>query len=206
MKINRSYAAAVAAMVVLALGVGWATAEQAGAASDKIVGNADGAAFVYTQSGGYCEEGAANIVYGELRGSRMHEATIVAEATKLGVYIPAAGGSDWYGLPKLLSHYGIKSTEGTHTLKTVEADLAAGDRVIAAVNGETLWAAAGYSFLNTDFTSPDHAVVLDEVDETTGRVLVSDTGAGASYVVTTAAWNKAVALGGYSYDIIPVQK
>lgn len=182
---------------------------------DKIVGSVNAAAAInYRQNGGTCEEGAVNIVYGLDKGSRMHEATIVKEATKLGVY--DGSGSNWYGsngIVELMSHYGIKSTIGSHTIQTIEADLKAGDHVIALVNEATIlnsafpgqWADAddpsGESFQSYDFVEADHALVLDQVDITTSVATVSDTGTGMTYTVPLAVFRAAVATGGYQYDI-----
>lgn len=207
--------AVIAAMTVATLA---AVVAPASAATDKVDGNTKAAAYVFTQTTGDCEEGSVDLVYGVINGTRMHEATVIKEAQKLGVLgTDTAAGSNWGGsdgVVKLLAHYGIKATVGSHTIQTIEADLAKGDQVIANVNAETLWATIP---VNTLFGTPpageawvpetpgsvaDHALVLDSVDVTKSTATVSDTGAGLTYTVPLATFRTAVATSGYSYAVI----
>lgn len=184
---------------------------------DKIVGSNAGSKFWFFQTSGDCEEAAFDTVYGEINGSRLHEASVEVAAEKIGVLaIPSSGGSNWYGpngLAKLGAHYGITMTLAPHKLSTIEADLAAGAHVIALVNAETIWAAVPANLFSTppagmqwDFsnnTQPDHALVVDSIDETQHTVTLTDSGQtqGALETVPLATFDKAVAASGYEYAI-----
>lgn len=208
--------AATAATTAI-LGVTWAS--PATAATDKVVGNDNGAKFWFAQTSGDCELAAFDTIYGDITGARMHEATVIAEGIKLGVVADGnpADGSNWFGpngLAKLGAHYGIKFTLGSHKLATIETDLKAGDRVMAFVNGETIWAAqpaadlptppAGEAWDFSDTTDADHALVVDSIDLTAQTVTLTDSGnakGGALEVVSIATFSKSMATSGYQYAV-----
>lgn len=178
-------------------------------APDHIVGSNVASTYWYNQTTSDCMEAAFNSgIYAPIRGSRMREATVIAEAQKLHVMgANPAGGSSWSGLPKLAAHYGIKITLGTHTIETIEADLAAGDHVIAFVDAETIWnnsldfRAVYPPQANSNLA--DHAVVVDSINVTRGTVTLTDSGpsTGATETVDLAAFGRAVATSGYNYAV-----
>lgn len=206
--------AALAATALVLAAVSVALAQPAQAATHS---RPTAAAMTFRQTTGDCEEAAVDIVYGVATGARLREATIIKEAQKLGVLgANTALGSHWYGpngIVKLLAHYNLTSSIGSHTLSTIQTDLAAGDQVIAFVNAETLWDTLP---LNTVYGPPptgrtwqdgitpgtvaDHALVLDALTPTTATV--SDSGLGLTYTVPLAAFRAAVATSGYSYTVI----
>lgn len=206
--------AAVAA-ITATIGVTWAA--PANASSDKIVGSNAASSFWFAQTTGDCVEASFDLIYGTIHGTRMHEATVIAEAQKLNVLGPnPANGSNWYGpdgIAKLGAHYGVAFTLGSHKISTIEADLAAGDHIIAQVNGETIWSAipanlfpnpgAGMAWDFSDTTTPDHALVVDSIDETAGTITLTDTGQGMGRLetVSLATFSKAMAPGGYAYAV-----
>ena len=91
----------------------------------------------------------------------------------------------------LLQKYGIQSDLTTgNTMGTVEQDLAGGHKVIAALNGETIW---NYPAGQGQRTQPDHAVVVTGVD--TGRNIVhlndSGTPSGRDEQIPMATFSRA---------------
>lgn len=218
MKIRRIAAATLAAASIAMLA---SSPAQAAVKPDVIVGSSSVAAsMTFAQTSGDCEEGAADIIYGELNGSRLHEANIEVAAEKLGVLaVPSSLGSNWAGpdgIVKLFAHYGIKSKVGSHTIQTVEADLKAGDKIVAFVNADTIWSTLP---VNTVFGTPpagqawvpitpdvnpvaDHALVLDSINETKSTATLSDTGIGKTYTVSLATFRAAEAYSGYSYTVV----
>ena len=81
-------------------------------------------------------------------------------------------------LPILLSHYGVSSVYTNDVLAAagglptdmpaLEVDLSAGKKVIASVNGETIWNIPG------DRSVHDHALVVTGVDTGAGIVHLND--------------------------------
>lgn len=187
------------------------------ATADVIVGNNTGGKYWFTQTSGDCEEAAFDTIYGDVHGYRLHEASVEVAAEKLGVLaIPSANGSNWFGpdgIARLGAHYGIKLTVGAHKIATIEKDLKSGDLVIAQVNAETIWAAippadfatppAGEAWDFTDTTAPDHAVVVDSIDETARTVTLTDSGQakGALETVPITAFNQSMSTSGYQYAV-----
>lgn len=167
--------------------------------TDTIVGNNAAAAYWFPQTSEDCLEAAFDTLYGLHTGARMREVTVVNEALKLGVLVSTAKGSTWAKLPVLAHHYGMTITLGTHKIATIEADLAAGHHVIAAVNGATIWAAAGYGTIPG--TKSDHAVVVDSINITAGTVTLTDSATRPLETVPLAVFDRAVATGGYSYGV-----
>lgn len=209
--------ALVATAMVTALSTGWATPSNA--ATDITVGNNAGAQYWFAQTTGDCELAAFDTIYGEIKGTRMHETTIIAEGIRLGVVVDGvpALGSNWFGpngLAKLAAHYGIKMTLGSHKLATIEADLKAGDHIMAFINAETVWATmpltdlpplpVGNAYDFSTQSAADHALVVDSIDETTQTVTLTDSGnaqGGALETVSVAAFSRAVATSGYQYAV-----
>ena len=198
----------IAVLFTAALGV-TAAAAPASATTDKIVGNNAAAQFWFQQTTGDCEEAAFDTVYGLIKGTRMHESTVVNEAIRLGVLSPDTTlGSSWGGpdgLPKLAAHYGIKLTLGAHKLATIEADLAAGDIVVADVNSTTIWNYTNpgeYIQGQTEFG--DHVVVVDSIDETAKTVTLTDSGpeTGRLETVPLSVFNQSAILGGWNYGVV----
>lgn len=183
---------------------------------DVIVGSNGGAKYWFTQTSGDCEEAAFDTIYGDVHGYRLHEASVEVAAEKLGVLaVPSSAGSNWFGpdgLVKLAAHYGIKMTVGAHTTQTLEKYLAAGDHVMAMVNGETIWAndptfpppPAGSAWDFTDRGDPDHAVVVDSIDETTGKVTITDSANPKQSIETVSltAFRAAWAVSGYQLGVV----
>jgi Peptidase_C39 like family len=74
----------------------------------------------------------------------------------------------------LLNKYGVPSQLTTgNTLPGMEQDLAAGRKVIAAVNAETIW---NYPLNQGQRTNADHAVVVTGVDTRADIVHLNDSG------------------------------
>ena len=74
----------------------------------------------------------------------------------------------------LLQKYGVQSELTTgNTMPALEQDLAAGRKVIAAVNAETIW---NYPLGPGQRTSADHAVVVTGVDTRADIVHLNDSG------------------------------
>lgn len=171
--------------------------------------------FLVQQRDGDCEEMAADMVIGAIKGHRLKETTIDMYARNAGILLRDGThygfGSNWFGpngITKLMAHYGIRSTTAARSIKTIEADLAAGDRVIAFVNADTLWNASavvqtryGHQGGPADLLAADHAVVLDQINTTASVATVSDSGAGLTYTVPLKAWRAAVATSGNQYNI-----
>ena len=83
-------------------------------------------------------------------------------------------GTSVEDLVVLLQKYGIQSqlTAG-NTMEAIEQDLAAGRKVIAALNAETIW---NYPQGQGNRTEADHAVVVTGVDTRTDIVHLNDSG------------------------------
>jgi hypothetical protein len=74
----------------------------------------------------------------------------------------------------LLSKYGVQSQLTTgNTLQGMEQDLAAGRKVVAAINAETIW---NYPQGQGQRTNADHAVVVTGVDTRNNIVHLNDSG------------------------------
>lgn len=172
---------------------------------DVVVGSNSASKFWFLQTTGDCEEASFDYVYGTIKGHRMKESTIDAEAQRLGVLnANPALGSYWLLLPKLSKHYGITMTLGVHSTATLEAYLKAGKHVIATVDVERIWNASS-AFLAAYPPQPDsgridHALVVDSIDETTTMVTLTDgsvkTGRLETVSLSTfrSAWNYQLAV------------
>jgi hypothetical protein len=83
-------------------------------------------------------------------------------------------GTSFEDLVVLLQKYGIQSQLTTdNPMGALEQDLAGGHKVIAAVNGETIW---NYPRGQGQRTEPDHAVDVTGVDTRTDMVHLNDSG------------------------------
>ena len=159
-----------------------------------------------------CALMAAADVVGELTGSKPSEPEIIALATST----PSGhSGGPIYTLPRdldnpdpadevhaadlpiLLAHYGVASVFANDStaaaggpptgMPALEDDLNAGKKVIASLNGETIWDKPG------DRTVHDHALVVTGVDVGTGTVHLNDSAARGpdsqvSFGTFEAAW------------------
>lgn len=95
-----------------------------------------------------------------------------SETHQGGIY--AFDGTSPGDMVELLSKYGIASDLTTgNTMTGIEQDLAAGHRVIAGLNAETIW---NYPPGQGQRTTADHAVVVTGVDTGTGTVHLNDSG------------------------------
>ncbi len=115
-------------------------------------------------------------VVGQLTGREPHQLGIELR----GVFTPseshsgsvyAFDGTSPQDMVMLLQHYGVASDVTTgNTTPGLEQDLAAGHKVIAALNAETIWNVAGKR------GNPDHAVVVTGVDTDRNIVHLNDSG------------------------------
>jgi hypothetical protein len=150
-------------------------------------------------------------VVGQITGDLPSEEDIVGLAATTpspnhpgSIYLPPANlddpnsgmGTEADDLPVLLSHFGIDadltddcaSEAGLPTgMTALEDDLAAGKRVIAFVNSETIWDVDG------DRSGSDHALVVTAVDTAKGIVHLNDSGTddGCDEQVPLATFEKA---------------
>lgn len=95
----------------------------------------------------------------------------------------------------LLSQYGIASDLTTgNTMQTIEQDLAAGRKVIAGLNAETIW---DYPAGQGQRTQADHAVVVTGVDTRNDVVHLNDSGTpnGRNEQIPLATFTQAWATG-----------
>lgn len=177
---------------------------QAATIGDKIVGNNTAAASWYHQTTDDCVEASVNYIYGaEHHGNRMREATIDTEAVKLGVLnADTTKGSNWYALPILAAHYGMAFEQGPHTVATLEKYLAAGDHVIAVVNGELIWHTVNPTYAVTTLDA-DHALVVDSIDITRATITLTDGGIpeGRAETIPLAVFRAAWSFGGYNLAV-----
>jgi hypothetical protein len=103
----------------------------------------------------------------ELRG-----ATTKSQAHRGRIY--RFDGTSVEDLVVLLQKYGIQSQLTTgNSMGALEQDLAAGRKVIAALNAETIW---NYPRGQGNRTEADHAVVVTGVDTRTDIVHLNDSG------------------------------
>jgi hypothetical protein len=146
-----------------------------------------------------CEEMAVADVVGQETGHQPGEAeiTTLAEHTPSTVNVnPATGqpepvyvpstGTALQDAPELLAHYHVSAQYFDNTTATVsgapgsglevlQQDLAAGDKVIAGVDGPYIWNAIGDGPAN-DPGHADHVVVVTGIDTTKGVVYLNDSG------------------------------
>ncbi|MHA7651544.1 C39 family peptidase [Mycobacterium sp. ML4] len=133
------------------------------------------APFWRRQHGLDCAEVAVADVVGELTGNQPSEDEVraLSENTPSSVRpgpIFQNGGTDNRDIPILLGHYGIATVMGLFTIGSLAPELGAGRKVIAGVNGETLWNQRG------DRTHENHFVVVTGIDTGAGVVHLNDSG------------------------------
>ena len=187
-------AAAVIAVVTLSAPAGVASAESGGLSGDPDAASQYWGRQRYDD----CALMAVADVVGELTGNKPSENEVIALAGSIPngrnsgpIYIPPSDPAALSGtiprknqlpvisdLPVLLGHYGIGSV---HTNDLIAANggvptgipglavlLADGKKVIASINGETIWNQAG------DRTVHDHDVVVTGIDTGAGIVHLND--------------------------------
>jgi len=122
-----------------------------------------------------CAEVAVADVVGEITGNEPTEDEVKAVAANTPNSagtgpIFNGNGTDPWDVAVLLGHYGIPSVRGQFTIGTLAPELGAGRKVLAAVNGETLWNQPG------DHAHEDHFVVVTGIDTGAGVVHLNDSG------------------------------
>lgn len=181
------------------------------AAPLSILGNTDAAKYWAYQQHEDCIEQSARVVIDQVTGKTVSATAIDTYAATLKTptgapfYQPTVGSAGAYAAA-LYAHYGVTATVGSYgTDSQLEFALNAGDHVVALVNGQTLWTAAGYKLkAPVDFTSLNHAVVVDEINIVDQTVTLTDTGAphGATETVSLAAFNLAWGVGSNSEILV----
>jgi hypothetical protein len=140
-----------------------------------------------------CGEMAVADVVGQTTGHEPGELQITALArttagsTGAGPIYRRRTGTDVKNLPVLLTHYGVRSSLSQLSIGGLEQDLARGNKVIAAINAQTIWNAAG------DRSVDNHVVVVTGIDTQTGTVHLNDSGikTGRDERVSLATFEKA---------------
>lgn len=201
--------AAVIAALIAAAALGLA----GGIAAATVYGDpVDAAGYWVQQNLDDCSLMATADVVGQLTGYQPSELEIVhlAGSTPSAhhdgpVYLPPSDpddldsgrGTDSRDLPLLLAHYGIRSIYtdddvaeqvGVPTgLPALAAALAAGHKVIAGVNAETIWDVDG------DRSVGNHDLVVTAIDTDAGVVHLNDSGTedGADEQVSIATFERA---------------
>jgi hypothetical protein len=167
---------AVAIGLGAGVGIGLAGADPNG----QMYGNPQAAARYWRyQHGDDCGLMAVADVVGQLTGREPFQIGIElrgvftkSETHRGGIY--RFDGTSPQDLVVLLQKYGIQSDLTTgNTMEALEQDLAVGRKVIAAVNGETIW---NYPAGQGQRTEPDHAVVVTGVDTRADIVHLNDSG------------------------------
>ncbi|MCV7401957.1 C39 family peptidase [Mycobacterium fragae] len=171
-------AAGVAALVAAAA-VGLAGVAHADPNGQMYGDPAAAAPYWRYQHGEDCGLMSAADVIGQLTGKEPHEITMVLRGvfTKSQVHqgdIYHFDGTSPGDLVVLLGKYDIQSDLTTgNTMQTLEQDLAAGHKVIAGLNAETIW---NYPPGQGQRTDADHAVVVTGVDTRSNIVHLNDSG------------------------------
>jgi hypothetical protein len=177
-----------------------------------------------------CEEMAVADIVGQETGHEPTEAEIVTVAERLPstvdvnpatgepepVYDPATG-TDLHDAPELLAQYGVPgaryvddttpSASGAPQsgMTVLQQDLAAGDKIIAGVDGPTIWDAIGQPY-TTDPGHADHAVEVTGIDPVKGIVYLNDSGVpagGAGEEVPISVFEQAWATSHHAMVIVP---
>ncbi|MDP7703734.1 C39 family peptidase [Mycobacterium sp. TY815] len=122
-----------------------------------------------------CAEVAVADVVGQLTGNEPSEDEVKAVAANTPNSagtgpIFNGNGTDPWDVAVLLGHYGIPSVRGQFTIGALAPELGAGRKVLAAVNGETLWNQPG------DHAHEDHFVVVTGIDTGANVVHLNDSG------------------------------
>jgi hypothetical protein len=151
------------------------------------------APFWRLQHSSDCAEMAVADVVGQTTGREPGELQITflarttTSSTGAGPIYRRRTGTDVRNLPALLAHYGVRSSLSRPSIGGLEQDLAGGHKVIAAVNAQTIWNAAG------DRSDENHVVVVTGIDTQTGTVHLNDSGikTGRDERVSLATFEKA---------------
>ncbi|MCV7102131.1 C39 family peptidase [Mycobacterium palustre] len=180
----------LAALACLGVGAAWLIAPAAGARAETglpvpdaehelgMYGDPAAAArYWHRQHSSDCGELAVADVVGQIVGRAPTEAqiTALAEATASAmgpgpVWRSPDGDTDIGDLPVLLWHYGIRSDNVQTDIGALEQDLAAGRKVIALVNAETIWDRPGRR------DAANHFVVVTGIDTRARVVHLNDSG------------------------------
>jgi Peptidase_C39 like family len=165
-------AGAVEPVRAVANPIGLGANQQTGTFGDPVAA----APFWRLQHSSDCGEMAVADVVGQITGSEPTERKITSLArttsgvTGAGPIYRRRKGTDIRNLPVLLAHYGIQSSLAESSIGGLEQDLAQGRKVIAAVNAQTIWNAAG------DRGTDNHVVVVTGIDPQAGVVHLNDSG------------------------------
>jgi hypothetical protein len=151
------------------------------------------ARFWHRQHGNDCAEMAVADVVGQTTGREPAERQITTRArttpgsTGGGPIYRKHVGTDVRNLPELLAHYGVRSSLSRSSIGGLEQDLAGGRKVMAAVNAQTIWNAAGNRNVQ------NHIVVVTGIDTQSGVVHLNDSGidTGRDERVSLATFEKA---------------
>jgi Peptidase_C39 like family len=165
--------------LVVAVGIGLAGVAR-GDPNGQMYGNPDAAAPYWRyQHQEDCGLMAVADVVGQITGKEPSQVGIELRGafTKSETHrgrIYRFDGTSFEDLVVLLQKYGVQSqlTAG-NTMGALEQDLASGRKVIAALNGETIW---NYPAGQGNRTQADHAVVVTGVDTRTDIVHLNDSG------------------------------
>ncbi|MGO9071130.1 C39 family peptidase [Mycobacterium sp.] len=194
--------AAAVALVALAVAIGPLRPVHVAVGAIALEGNsqtgmygdpAAAAPFWRLQHSSDCGEMAVADVVGQTTGNEPRERQITSLArtttsiTGAGPIYRQRTGTDIRNLPVLLAHYGVRSSLSQRSIGGLEQDLARGHKVIAAVNAQTIWNAAG------DRNVDNHVVVVTGIDTQTGAVHLNDSGikTGRDERVSLATFEKA---------------
>ena len=164
------------------------------------------APFWRRQHGTDCAEMAAADVIGEVTGNEPSEQQIDATAQRTqsiahpGVIWTPGGPTNNMDVSLLLALYRVGSDARPSSTDAIEQALAQGHKVIAGVNGFTLWNERG------DRSKQDHFVVVTGIDtraDGAGTVHLNDSGnnAGRDEQVPLATFERSWATGG-NYAIV----
>lgn len=153
------------------------------------------------QTSSDCAEMAVADVVGQVTHHEPTERQIEAMAENTpsavhsgSVWHPGAGTQN-QDLPTLLARYGIQSHVNSNGIQGLEQALAAGHKVIAALNAETIWNQPGQR------TAEDHFVVVTGIDTKAGVVHLNDSGIpnGRDEKVSIATFERAWAAKGSNH-------
>lgn len=138
-----------------------------------------------------CAPMAARVLVGELTGRVVGHADIDATAARLADY--DADGTAFEKLPAVLAAYGVSSRAVTGAgLDELRATLDAVGPAILLVNAETVWA-LDPALDETPGDEPDHALVLERIDDATHTATLVDSGSDAAVSVPVptllSAWS-----------------
>jgi hypothetical protein len=161
------------------------------------------APFWRRQHGTDCAEMAAADAIGEVTGRQPSEQEIDSTAQRTqsiahpGAIWTPGGPTNNMDISLLLALYKVGSDARPSSIDAIEQALAQGHKVIAGVNGFTLWNERG------DRSKQDHFVVVTGIDTGPGTVHLNDSGnnAGRDEQVPLATFERSWATGG-NYAIV----